>query len=82
MRVIVDPDAKVPDEIVRRIPLPKPGQPATGTPPQSDKTIGQTGPSPVRKGQGNALRRLTSQGREFGQETAEQAKTTRRRSAS
>jgi hypothetical protein len=28
MRVIVDPDAKVPDEIVRRIPLPKPAQPA------------------------------------------------------
>ena len=28
MRVIVDPNAKVPDEIVHKIPLPKPGQPA------------------------------------------------------
>jgi len=30
MHVIVDPDAKVPDEIVRRIQLPKPAQPAPG----------------------------------------------------
>jgi hypothetical protein len=37
MRVIVDPDAKMPDEIMRRIPLPKPGQPAAGSAPQSDK---------------------------------------------
>jgi hypothetical protein len=32
MHVIVDPDAKVPDEIVRRIPLPRPAQPAIGKP--------------------------------------------------
>src|SRR5262245_19517613 len=39
MRVIVDPDAKVPDEIVRRIPLPKPAQPAASPAPgnPSDK---------------------------------------------
>ena len=36
MRVIVDPNAKVPDEIVHRISLPKPAQPASGTAPQSD----------------------------------------------
>ncbi len=43
MHVIVDPDAKVPDEIVRRIPLPKPAQPATGTRPSGQtRAIGQT----------------------------------------
>lgn len=36
MHVIVDPDAKVPDEIVRRIPLPRPAQPATGKPKEPD----------------------------------------------
>jgi hypothetical protein len=36
MHVIVDPDAKVPDEIVRRIPLPKPAQPAAGKPKGAD----------------------------------------------
>jgi len=36
MHVIVDPDAKVPDEIVRRIPLPRPAQPATGKPKGAD----------------------------------------------
>lgn len=68
MRVIVDPNAKVPDEIVRRIPLPKP-QPATsGTPPQSDKPA-----EPGTKDNGNAAKPGET-GREFGQETAEQAR--------
>jgi hypothetical protein len=40
MHVIVDPDAKVPDEIVRRIPLPKPAQPATGAKPKEAKGQG------------------------------------------
>ncbi|HEX5162858.1 MAG TPA: hypothetical protein VFV88_14135, partial [Steroidobacteraceae bacterium] len=34
MRVIVDPDAKVPDEIVHKIPLPKPGKPASAPAPK------------------------------------------------
>jgi hypothetical protein len=67
MRVIVDPDAKVPDEIVRRIPLPKPGQPASGTAPpdksKPDKPAGQQAVPDARES-----------GREFGQQTAEQAR--------
>jgi hypothetical protein len=58
MHVIVDPDAKVPDEIVRRIPLPKPAQPATST---------STTESGKPKG-------ADSQGREFGQQVSEAAK--------
>ena len=65
MHVIVDPDAKVPDEIVRRIPLPKPAQPATGgastTKPKSDK--------PSEPGAD-----ASGQGREFGQQVSEDAK--------
>jgi hypothetical protein len=58
MHVIVDPDAKVPDEIVRRIPLPKPAPPATGTSPtESGKSKGDNG-----------------KGREFGQQVSEDAK--------
>jgi hypothetical protein len=63
MRVIVDPDAKVPDEIVHRIPFPKP-KPATAvTPPKSDKDKGNSAQSQAQ-----------GQGREFGQQTAEQAR--------
>jgi hypothetical protein len=42
MRVIVDPDAKVPDEIVRKIPLPKPAPPAAqGKPDEKPKDAGK-----------------------------------------
>jgi hypothetical protein len=42
MRVIVVPNAKVPDEIVRKIPLPKPTQPAaTGKPDEKPKDGGK-----------------------------------------
>ena len=61
MHVIVDPDAKVPDEIVRRIPLPKPAQPATGA----------TSTSTTESGKPKAA---SGQGREFGQQVAEDAK--------
>ena len=74
MRVIVDPDAKVPDEIVRRIALPKPQQPATGTAPKSDKPNEQGKPTePGEKGKERSSE-AREQGREFGQQTAEQAK--------
>src|SRR4051812_13580831 len=57
MHVIVDPDAKVPDEIVRRIALPKPAQPATGatstTTTESGKPAGADG-----------------QGRDFGKQVS------------
>jgi len=61
MHVIVDPDAKVPDEIVRRIPLPKPAQPAPGatstSTTESDKPKGPDG-----------------KGRDFGQQVSEDAR--------
>ena len=44
MHVIVDPDAKVPDEIVRRIPLPKPAQPAPGATSTSTTESGKPEP--------------------------------------
>jgi len=61
MHVIVDPDAKVPDEIVRRIPLPKPAQPVTGA------TSTSTTESGKPKGS-------NGQGREFGQQVSEDAR--------
>jgi len=74
MRVIVDPNAKVPDEIVHKIPLPKPGQPASGTAPQSDKPDKSGKPEdPGAKGKSNAAEGR-DKGREFGQQTAEQAR--------
>jgi hypothetical protein len=61
MRVIVDPNAKVPDEIVRRIPLPQPKSArAPGTPPDN-----------ASKPAGSDAR---EQGREFGQDVAAQAR--------
>jgi hypothetical protein len=74
MRVIVDPDAKVPDEIVHRIPLPKPGQPASGTAPASGKKDDPGKPKDAgAKGQGQGSSARES-GREFGQQTAEEAR--------
>lgn len=79
MRVIVDPDAKVPDEIVHKIPLPKPGTPASGTAPgdKSDKkdksNNSSNSNSSGEKGKGNSAE-AHDKGREFGQQTAEQAK--------
>jgi hypothetical protein len=67
MRVIVDPNAKVPDEIVHKIPLPKPGQPA-GAPPPKGKPD-----DPGAKGKSNSAE-ARDQGREFGQQTADQAR--------
>ena len=70
MRVIVDPDAKVPDEVVRRIALPKP-QPPAGTAPPPDKKDDANKPGEKDKGRPSEP---PGQGREFGQQTAEQAR--------
>ena len=64
MHVIVDPDSKVPDEIVRRIQLPKPSQSA----PAADKKS-----EPGANGQGRSSE-AREQGREFGQQVSEEAK--------
>ena len=71
MRVIADPNAKVPDEIVRRIPLPKPAQtaPASGKP--SDKSTDKPDDKP--KGQ-DAAAKPPDPGRDFGQGVADDAK--------
>ena len=76
MHVIVDPDAKVPDEIVRRIPLPKPAQPATGAPSTTTTESGKP-TEPGSKTSLLSLRRAPAaggQGREFGQQVSEDAR--------
>jgi hypothetical protein len=70
MHVIVDPDAKVPDEIVRRIQLPKPGQIV----PAKDKKDDTGKPAdPGAQGRERAAE-ARDQGRDFGQEVSEEAK--------
>jgi len=76
MRVIVDPNAKVPDEIVRRIQLPKPAMPATPSqkPGDQQKPAEQGKPAePGAQGQQRAAE-ARDQGREFGQQVSEEAK--------
>ena len=70
MHVIVDPDAKVPDEIVRRIQLPKPGPAA---PAEGKKSTDEKKPEPGAKGQERSPE-PREQGREFGQQVSEEAK--------
>jgi hypothetical protein len=70
MHVIVDPDAKVPDEIVRRIQLPKPGQAA---PAEDKKSTDEKKAEPGAKGQERSSE-SREQGREFGQQVSEEAK--------
>lgn len=66
LHVIVDPDAKVPDEIVRRIPLPKPAQPAAGA-----TNPATTGPNTTEPGKPKGP---SDQGRDFGKQVSEDAK--------
>ena len=82
MRVIVDPNAKVPDEIVRRIPLPKPAPPATspdkatepGKPEDKGKPDDKGKPAdPGSQGQHRGSENR-DQGREFGEQVSEEAK--------
>jgi hypothetical protein len=70
MRVIVDPNAKVPDEIMRRIPLPKPATLA----PSSDSSNANGKPSDAgSQGQQHGTD-AHGQGRDFGQQVADEAK--------
>ena len=70
MHVIVDPDAKVPDEIVRRIQLPKPAQAA---PAKDKKDEPGKSAEPGAQGRERAAE-ARDQGREFGQQVSEDAK--------
>lgn len=71
MRVIVDPNARLPDEIVRRIPLPRaerpPGPPA-GAGKSEDKDAGDAPPGR------DVAAEAREQGREFGKDVAERAR--------
>jgi hypothetical protein len=73
MRVIVDPNSKVPDEIVRRIPLPKPAQSNAPAKPADQPAEPGKPAEPGAKGQDRAAQ-AREQGREFGQQVSDQAK--------
>jgi hypothetical protein len=65
MQIIVDPDAKLPDEVVRRIPLP-----TRKPPPASDAASGKKENDPAAKDRGNQAAEL---GSEMSQEAKERA---------
>jgi hypothetical protein len=73
MQIIVDPDAKLPDEVVRRIPLPT-RKPAESTP--SGTGGGQSG-KPENAG-GGKDKENANEAREQGRETSESAKERQR----
>lgn len=81
MHVIVDPDAKLPDEVVRRIPLPAP-KPASQSAPSGTKE--DTQPDAAAKGQQRAAearelgREMSERAKERAQEAAEQREQARR----
>ena len=62
MRIITDPDAKLPDEIVRRITLPRPAPPAEDRR-DEDRSTGLDRAEQARE-----------QGRQFGQDVADSAR--------
>ena len=81
MQIIVDPDAKLPEEVVRRIPLParKPEtQPATGTPakPGSPETTAK-GQERAREAQ-ELGKEMSERARERAQEANDQREQARR----
>lgn len=75
MRVIVDPNAKVPDEIVHKISLPKPAAPGTSPENKNDGKQKDNGKpaDPGAQGKGNSAD-ARGQGREFGQQVSEDAR--------
>jgi hypothetical protein len=83
MQIIVDPDAKLPDEVVRKIPLPAPraGQPTR------DASKNPSAEDPASKGQERARearelgREISEQAKQKGQEAAEQREQARRSAA-
>jgi hypothetical protein len=74
MQIIVDPDAKLPDEVVRRITLPPRKESATTTESSSDTNKGQERAREAR-GQG---REVSEAAREKNNEAAEQREQARR----
>src|SRR5688500_2514515 len=74
MQIIVDPDAKLPDEVVRRIPLPT-RKPADSPP------SGESGKPESAGGAKDKDRDRGNEAREQGRETAEAAKERAREAA-
>jgi hypothetical protein len=79
MQIIVDPDAKLPDEVVRRIPLParKPDAPTGGAAGNSGKSDGG---KPESAGSGKD-KDATNEAREHGKEASQAAKERNREAA-
>lgn len=88
MQIIVDPDAKLPDELIRRIPLParKPTQPAPASgkdadksdPPASDRA--DKGQERAREAQ-ELGREMSERAKDLAKEAAEQREQARRSTA-
>jgi hypothetical protein len=75
LRIIVDPEAKRPDEIVRRIPLPRPARPgaAERRSPAGGEPRDANDAAPPARGEDTAAQ-AREQGRQFGQDVAARAR--------
>jgi hypothetical protein len=82
MQIIVDPDAKLPDEVVRRIPLParKPDAPTGGAAGNSSNSGKSDGGKPESAGSGKD-KDATNEAREHGKEASQAAKERNREAA-
>ena len=82
MQIIVDPDAKLPDEVVRRIPLPtrKPAD-ASRTAPGSNQTGKPENAGDNNKDNASDNKERANEAREHGRETSEAAKERAREAA-
>jgi hypothetical protein len=78
MQIIVDPDAKLPDEVVRRIPLPT--RKSAESPP-SVATSGESGKPESAGGDKDRDKDRGNEAREHGRETSEAAKERAREAA-
>lgn len=80
MQIIVDPDAKLPDEVIRRIPLPAPKSSERS----NAAADGRAAPAAAEKGRQRAQeaqelgREMADSARERAREAAEQRETARR----
>ena len=72
MQIIVDPDAKLPDEVVRRIPLPE-RKPADQSAPQSNLEPGDKSTKDTAAESKERAREAKELGRELGQSAKEKA---------
>lgn len=74
MQIIVDPDAKLPDEVVRRIPLPERKSPASSASPSNQSQSQSKGADKQDQQNRNNAREAQEVGKEAGQSAKERAK--------